>query len=72
MSRGPAEVLRADRVEELAELLDLVFLLVRDRHTGLIQISSAAKIEAPVRSARAIESDGRALTSLPLEKMRSA
>src|SRR5580700_5770331 len=36
-SRGPAEVLRADRVEELAELLDLVFLLVRDRDPGLVQ-----------------------------------
>src|SRR6516165_8029475 len=36
-SGGPAEVLRADRVEEFAELLDLVLLLVRDRDAGLIQ-----------------------------------
>src|SRR5205823_3202743 len=36
------------------------------------RISSLAKIDAPVRSASAIESDGRALTSFPLEKMRSA
>src|SRR5260370_1101395 len=34
--------------------------------------SSLAKICAPVRSASAIESDGRALTSAPLEKTRSA
>ena len=36
------------------------------------RISSLAKIVAPVRRASAIESDGRALTSLPLEKIRSA
>ena len=36
------------------------------------RISSLAKICAPVRSASAIESDGRALTSAPLEKTRSA
>src|SRR5215467_5269667 len=36
-SRRSAEVLGTDRVEELAELLDLVLLLVRDRHTGLVQ-----------------------------------
>jgi len=36
------------------------------------RISSAAKIVAPVLSARAIESDGLALTSLPFEKIRSA
>src|SRR5690606_14275458 len=32
---GAAEVLGRDRVEELAELLDLVFLLVRDDQSGL-------------------------------------
>ena len=34
--------------------------------------SSLAKIGAPVRSASAIESDGRALTSTPVAKTRSA
>src|SRR5262249_6804264 len=33
----PSEVLRTDGVQELAELLDFVFLLVRDRHPGLVQ-----------------------------------
>src|ERR1700748_1759372 len=36
-SGGLAEVLRRDRVEELAELLDLVFLLVRDRDACLVE-----------------------------------
>ena len=34
--------------------------------------SITSRGSAPVRSARAIESDGRALTSAPLEKIRSA
>src|SRR5579859_444467 len=36
-SGSPSEILRADGVQELAELLDLVFLLVRDRDPGLVQ-----------------------------------
>src|SRR5215472_682697 len=36
-SGGAAEVLGRDVVEELAELLDLVFLLVRDRDARLVQ-----------------------------------
>src|ERR1700737_78665 len=36
-SGGPAEVLGRDGVEKLAELLDLVFLLVRDGHARLVQ-----------------------------------
>src|SRR5580692_8426326 len=36
-SRGPAEVLRRDCVEEFPELLDLVFLFVRDGHAHLVQ-----------------------------------
>src|SRR6516225_4272449 len=31
---GPAEVLRADRVQELPELLDLILLFVGDRDSG--------------------------------------
>src|SRR3984885_8036660 len=36
-SRGPAEILGRDGVEEFPELLDLVFLLVRDGHAHLVQ-----------------------------------
>src|SRR5258708_6682106 len=36
-SRRAAEVLGRDRIEELAELLDLVFLLVRDRDARLVE-----------------------------------
>src|ERR1700722_13106265 len=36
-SGGPAEVLRGNRVQELAELLDLVLLLVGDGHARLVQ-----------------------------------
>ena len=53
------EVLRRDLVEELAELLDLVLLLGRDRRCpASSSTSSAQKIGVPVRSASAIESDG--------------
>src|SRR3984957_6854368 len=36
-SRSPAEVLRGDGVEEFTELLDLVFLFIRDGHAHLVQ-----------------------------------
>ena len=67
-----AEVLRRDLVEELAELLDLVLLLVRDLMPASSRTSSAPKIGAPVRRARAMASDGRALTSTPPAKTSSA
>src|SRR3569833_2159852 len=71
-SGGAAEVLGRDRVEELAELLHLVLLLVRDGDARFFQHVLAGEDDAPVRRARAMESDGRALTSTPLEKTRSA
>jgi len=81
-SRRPAEILRGDGVEEFPELLDLVFLFIRDGHAHLVQDLLAGedlragaqgqRNRAPVRRASAIESDGRALTSAPLEKIRSA
>ena len=44
-----------DLVEELAELLDLVLLLVRDGEPGLVEdVLGCTRMPAPVRSASAI------------------
>ena len=57
------EVLRRDLVEELAELLDLLFLLAGIRIDASSSTSSLAKIGTASRTARAIASEGRELTS---------
>jgi hypothetical protein len=49
------EVLRSDLLEELPELLDLIFLLVRDRDPGLVQHLVAAEDR---RSRAKCERDG--------------
>ena len=62
------EVLGGDVVQELAELLDLVLLLLGTASPAISRTSSSHTILVPVRSARAIESDGRALISTPEAK----
>ena len=71
-SRSACEILRTHLLQEFAELLDLVLLLVRNDDAGLGEHLVGAADGAPTRSASAMESLGRAETRTPSPISRSA